>query len=155
MTLSCELFGQKYTILDTWIGFEYTCIQISSNNVFCHHNKHLMGYFEFLYGSGIICLLLKIPKKLHWQHLFESQKRQTLIAFILVTIQTIQTHPEEQHLSFKQTGSTIIFSFGCQFCVWPSSDPLFCQNPCCGCNSGNDLVVALKYSFFQICSNAE
>ena len=58
--------------LDTWIGFEYTCIQISSNNVFCHHNKHLMGYFEFLYGSGIICLPLNIPEKLNWQHLFEK-----------------------------------------------------------------------------------
>ena len=33
--------------------------------VLCHHNKGLMGYFELLYGSGIICLRLNIPKKLH------------------------------------------------------------------------------------------
>ena len=85
----------------------------------------------------------------------KGQRRETIIAFILVTIQTIQTHPEEQHLSFKQTGTTTIFSFGYQSCVWPSPDPLFCQNPYYGCNSGIDLVVALKYTFFQICSNSK
>ena len=58
--------------LDAWRGSEYACVQISSNNVLCHHNKRLMGYFEFLYGSGIICLPLNIPEKLHWQHLFEK-----------------------------------------------------------------------------------
>ena len=25
---------------------EYACIQIAPDNVLCHHNKHLMGYFE-------------------------------------------------------------------------------------------------------------
>ena len=54
-------------------------------------------------------------------------------------------HPEEQHLPFTQAGSTTIFSFMYQSCVWPRSDPLFWQNPCSGCNSGIDLVVALKY----------
>ena len=37
--------------------------------------------------------------------------------------------------------------------------PVFChvliQNPCSGCNSGIDLVVALEYTFFQLCSNAK
>ena len=37
----------------------------------------------------------------------KSQKRQRLIALILVF--TIPRHPEEQHLPFKQTGTTIIF----------------------------------------------
>ena len=64
-------------------------------------------------------------------------------------------HPEEQHLPFKQTRTTIIFSFIYQSCFWPRSDPLFCQNPCSGCNSEIDLVVALKYTFFQLCSKAE
>ena len=64
-------------------------------------------------------------------------------------------HPEEQHLPFKQTRTTIIFSFIYQSCIWPRSDPLFCQNPCSGCNSEIDLVVALKYTFFQLCSKAE
>ena len=35
-----------------------------------HHNKHLMGYFEFLHGSRIICLPLNISVKLHWQYVF-------------------------------------------------------------------------------------
>ena len=52
--------------------FWIRCVQIASNNVLCHHNKRLMGYFEFLYGSGIICLPLNIPEKLHWQHLFKK-----------------------------------------------------------------------------------
>ena len=44
---------------------EYACVQISSNNVFCHHKKRLKGYFEFLYGSRIICSPLNVPEKLH------------------------------------------------------------------------------------------
>ena len=34
-------------------------------------------------------------------------------------------HTEEQHLQFKQTGTTIIFLFGYRSCVWPRSDPFF------------------------------
>ena len=44
---------------------EYACVQIVSNNVLCHHNKRPMGYFEFLYGSGMTCLPFNIPEKLH------------------------------------------------------------------------------------------
>ena len=65
------------------------------------------------------------------------------------------THPEEQELPFKQTGTTTIFSFGYQSYVWSRSDPFFWQDPCSGCNSGIYLVVALEYTFFQLCSNAE
>ena len=51
-----------------------------------------MAYFEFLYGSGIICLPLNILEKLHLQHLFEKPKRQRLISFILVnTVQYPRT----------------------------------------------------------------
>ena len=50
----------------------YVCVQIASNNVSYHHNKRLMGYFKLLYDSGIICLPLNIPEKLHWPHLFEK-----------------------------------------------------------------------------------
>ena len=63
--------------------------------------------------------------------------------------------PEEQHLWFKQTGTTIIFSFIYQSWVWPRYDPFFWYDPCSSCNSGIDLVVALKYTLFQLCSNAE
>ena len=47
---------QKHSILDAWRGSEYVYAQIAPGNVLCHHNKHLMGYFEFLHGSRIICL---------------------------------------------------------------------------------------------------
>ena len=69
-TLRRYLFAQKHSISDAWMGSEYACVQNVSNNVLYHHNKRLMGYFKFLYGSGIICLLLNIPEKFHWQHLF-------------------------------------------------------------------------------------
>ena len=113
-----------------------------------------MGYFEFLYGSGIICLPLNILEKLHWQHLFEKPEEAETYRLYL-KYNTIPTHPAEQHLRFTQTGTTIIFSFRYQSCVWPRSDPFFWQNPCSGCNSGIDLVVALEYTFFQLCSNVE
>ena len=114
-----------------------------------------MGYFEFIYGSGIIFLPLNIPKKSHWQHLFEKPEEAKLITFILVNTIKYPHALSEQHLPFKQTGTTTIFSFRYQSCVWPRSDPFFWQNPCSGCNSGIDLVVALEYTFFQLCSNVE
>ena len=52
-------------------------------------------------------------------------------------------------------GTTTIFSFVYQSCVWPHSDQLFWENPCSVWNSGIDLVVALEYNFFQPCSSAE
>ena len=42
-----------------------------------------------------------------------------------------------------------------QSCVRPRSDSFFWQNRCSGYNSGIDLVVAVGYTFFQFCSNAE
>ena len=53
-------------------GSEYACLQIAPNNVLCHLNKHLMGYFEFPDGLRIICVPLNIPEKMHLQHLFEN-----------------------------------------------------------------------------------
>ena len=92
-----------HSILDSWRGSEYACVQIASNNVLCHHNKHLMRYFEFLHGSGIIVLPLNIPGKLHWQHLFEKQEDVGLIAFILVnTIQYPRTLTNYIYHSNKQ-----------------------------------------------------
>ena len=67
----------------------------------------------------------------------------------------IPTHSKEQHLPFNQMGTTTIFSFVYQSCVWSHSDQLFWQNSCSGWNSGIDLVVALEYTFFQLCSSAE
>ena len=114
-----------------------------------------MGYFEFLYGSGIICLPLNIPEKIHWQHLFEKPEEAETHHLYFSQYNTIPTHSKEQHLPFKQTGTNTIFSFGYQPCVWPCSDPLFWQNPCSGWNSGIDLVVALEYPLFQLFSSSE
>ena len=65
------------------------------------------------------------------------------------------THSKEQHLPFKQMDTTTIFFICIQSCVWPHSDQVFWQNPCSGWNSRIDLVVALEYNLFQLCSNTE
>ena len=67
------LCTQKHYILDAWTGSEYI-----------HHNIHLMGYFEFLHGSRVICLPLNISENCIDHISSKSQKRQWLIAFILV-----------------------------------------------------------------------
>ena len=95
-------------------------------------------------------LPLNIPEKLHWQHLFRKPEEAETHCLYLSWYNT--THPEEHHLSFKQMGTTTIFSFGFQACVWSRSDPIFWQNPCSGCNSGIDLVVALKLFSFNFVS---
>ena len=55
-------------------GSEYAYVQIASNNVLCHHKKRLKGYFEFLYGSGITCITLNMPEKLHSRKTKSPQK---------------------------------------------------------------------------------
>ena len=70
---------QKHSILDAWRGSEEACVQIAPGNVLRHHNKHLMGYLEFLHGWRIICLALNIAEKLHWQHL--SKKLEVIFFF--------------------------------------------------------------------------
>ena len=62
-------------------------------------------------------------------------------------------HPEEQHLPFKETGATTIFSSGYQSCNWPHSGPYCWQNSCPGCNIGTDLVLILECTFFQLKEN--
>ena len=78
---------QKHSILGAWRASEYACVQIAPGNVLCHYNKHLMGYFEFLHGSRIICLPLNISENFHWQHTLEKlRKRQRLIVFIFINM---------------------------------------------------------------------
>ena len=81
-----------------------------------------------------------------------SQKRQRLIAFILVN--TIPTHSAEQQLPSKQRVPPPFFHSDTNL-VFDRSDPFFWQNRCSGWNSGIDLVVAFEYTFFQLCSNVE
>ena len=68
-----------------------------------HHDKRLMGHFEFLFGLRITCLSLNISEKFYWQHLFESPKRQKFIAFIFVnTVQYQHTLKNNIYHSNKQ-----------------------------------------------------
>ena len=55
---------KKHSILDALRGYEYACAQIAPSNVLYHHNKRLMKYFKFAYGSEKMCLPLNIPEKL-------------------------------------------------------------------------------------------
>ena len=107
---------KKHSILDAWRSSEYACVQIVCNNSLHHHIKHLMGYFEFLYGSRIIYLPLNMSEKLYYHHFFEEVELNEAETHCLHLCQydTISTHPKEQHLPFKETRTTIIFSFGYQ-----------------------------------------
>ena len=125
------------------------------NNVLCHF-KHLMWYFEFLDGSRIICFPLNIPKKFHWQHLFEKPEEAETHRLYLRQYNTIPTHPEEQHLSLKQTNEDHHHFF-----IWmpilylATSKSILLTRPILWLISGIDLVVFLEYTFFQLCSNTE
>ena len=84
----------------------------------------------------------------------KSQKRQRLIAFILLN--TIQhTRTLKSNICYSNKRVPLPFVIRILSCVRPRSDSFFWQNPCSGCNSGIDLVVAVGYTFFQFCSNAE
>ena len=120
-----------------------------------YHNKHLMGYFEFLHGSRIICLPLIFQKNSIDKISLKSQKKQRLITFILVNIiQYPRTLKNNIYHSSKRVPPLFFHS---------DTNPVFGlvrshsfrQNPCSGCNSGIDLVVAFEYTFFQLCHNAE
>ena len=121
--------------------------------MFCHHNKRMMGYFEFLYGSGIICIPLIILETLHWQHHFEKlEEAETHHPCLLNTIQ-YNTHTP------CRTASTIQTNVPPRF-FHSDTNPVFGHVlihsfECSGCNSGIDLVGALEYTFFQLCSNVE
>ena len=123
-------------------------------NILGHHNKHLMGYFKFLYYSIIICLPLNISGKSHWQHFFENLEEAETHRLHLC-YDAIRAHLEKQHLSFKQTRTTTIFSLGYQSCTWLLSSPVCRQNPCSGCNSKIDLVIVLEYTNLELCFNTE
>ena len=139
---------QKHSILHVWRASEYGCVQISPSN-FLYHNRHLTGYFEFLHGSRMICLPLKISEKLHWQHLFKMLDEGETNRPHLWQYDAISTNPEKQHLPIKQMGTTTFFSFGYHCCTWPQSGPFCRQNPYSGCNSVIDLLVVLEYFFFS------
>ena len=140
---------QKHSLLDAWRRSEYACVQIAPGNVLCHHSKHLMGYFELLNGSRIICLPLNISEKLLWEHVFEKLEEADTLIFVN-TIQYPRTLKSNiYHLNKREPPPF----FHSDTNAWPRSGPLCWQNIYSGCNSGNDVV--LEYIFFQLCSNTE
>ena len=138
-------------VLNTLLSF--FCISSAFALPFVLSKQTSNGIFQIPIWLGDNLPSFEYSWKIALTTILPKAKKGRLIAFILGN--TIPRYPEEQHLTFKQTGTTTIFSFGYQSCVWPRSDPFFWQNPCSGCNSGIDLVVALEYTFFQLCSNAE
>ena len=147
---------QKHSILDAWMGSEYACVQNASNNVLCHHNKRLMGYFEFLCGSGIICFPLNIPEKVHWRHLSEKpEEAESHRLHLINTMIQYNTTALCRTASAIQSNARVPPPF-----FYSETNPVFGHVlihsiECSGCNSGIDLFVTLKYTFFQLCSNAE
>ena len=88
-------------------------------NVLCHHNKLLMKYFKFLYGSGIIFFPLNFQKNCIDNISSKSQNRQRLIAFILVnTIQYPNTLRNNIYYSSKRVPPPVFHS---------STNPVLCQ----------------------------
>ena len=141
-------------MLDDWRGSEYACVQTASNNVLCHHCKHLMGYFEFLYGSDMIFLLLIIPEKLHRQYLVKKpEEAETDVLFLVNTIQYPRTLKNNIHYSNKPVPPPFFYSDTNPVFGHVRSNPFVWQKPCSGCNSGIYLVFALEYTFLQLCSN--
>ena len=102
-----------------------------------------MGYFTLLWIFQKNCID-NISSK--------SQKRQRLIAFILVnTIQYPRTLQNNIYHSNKRVPPPFFHS---------DTNPVFGHVlihsfECSGCNSGINLVVTLEYTFFQLCSNSE
>ena len=74
----------------------------------CHHNKHLMRYFEFLHGSRIICLPLNIPEKLHWQRLFRKARGGRDLSPWSYLIQ-YNTHAATSTIQTNRTTTTFFF----------------------------------------------
>ena len=137
------MFTQKPLHLRCLKGSEWACVQIAPGNVLWYHNKYLMGYFEFLHGSRIICVTLNILEKLFRQHAFQKIKEAEILRLHLFKYDTIPKHPEEQHLPFKQTETTSIVSSGYQSCNWSRSGSFYWQNPFFICNHGINLIVVL------------
>ena len=74
-------------------------VQSAPGNVLCYRNKRLIGYFEFMHGSRIICLPLNIPDKIALTVCLRKTRRGR---DALLSSSLIPTHPEEQHSPFKR-----------------------------------------------------
>ena len=112
-----------------------------------------MKYFKFLYSSGIICLLLNNPENCIDNISLKNQKRQRLIAFILVnTMKYPRTLKNNIQYSSKQVPPPFLHL---------NTNPVLChvlihsfeKTHVLVVTVGIDLVVALEYTFFQLYSN--
>ena len=129
--------------------------QIAPGNVLYHHNKHLMGYFESLHGSRIICFPLNISEKNVLATSLRKTRRDRVSLSSPLLIR-YSTHIPWRITSTNQTNeSHHHFFISKPILTWPHFGPFFWQNPCSGCNSGIDLVVVLEYTFLQLCFNTE
>ena len=95
----------------------------------------------------ILIFFLNILKKLQARRGRDSSPSSLLISY--------NTQAFWRTTSFKQTGTTTIFSFGYESCTWERSGSFCRKNPCSGFNRGIYLVVVLEYTFSQLCSKAE
>ena len=141
--MSCR-FTLKLTQGRREFCIPYTCLvfQKAPGNVLCRHNIHLMGYFEFLHDSRIVCLPLSISEKLHWR------RGRTSSSSLLIQSNTLLSG--EQHRPFKQARTNTIFVFF----IWIPILYLvtfwsILSNQCSSCTSGINLVV-IKYTFFNL-----
>ena len=129
-------------MLDDWRGSEYACVQTASNNVLCHQCKHLMGYFEFLYGSDIIFLLLIIPEKLHRQYLVKKpEEAETDVLFLVNTIQYPRTLKNSIHYSNKPVPPPFFYS---------DTNPLFGHVLIHLFDKNHVLVVTVEFIWFLL-----
>ena len=138
---------QKQSFLDVWRNFEYACVQIASGNVLCHHSKHLMGYFEFLNGSRMIFLPFEYFRKTRLIMCLRKEKQRLFLFIFFNTIECPRTTLNNDIYHSNKQKSPPFFHLGTNSWHFFIRIPiLFCwQNPCSGCNSGTDLVIALEY----------
>ena len=114
----------------------------------CHHSKHLMGYFEFLNGSRIICLPLNILEKLRWR---KARTGFIFISIAFIFFNTIQYPRTLKNNIYQKTNEREPPPFFHSVTdTWPRSGAFCWQNPCSGCNSWTDLVNVFEYIFFQL-----
>ena len=122
--------------------------EILHDSRICLH-LNISGHSEILHGSRMICLPLNISDELQARRGRDSSPSSLLIWY--------NTHAsEEQHPSFKPTGTTTtMFSFGYQSCTRQHSGPFCRKNPWFGCNSGTNLVLFLNILSFNFVQTRE
>ena len=104
----------------------WTCLifQMVLPNVFSHHNRILMGgTFRTFRWPEMIEFVDDLPFFEYFRKIiFTTSLRKARKGRDSGT-------SEELHRSFRETGTTTIFSLGYQYCAWPCSAPFCWQKP--------------------------